>query len=73
MQDLRRPRNPTRAELKHAGVNLLDDGRTLHCMNCGATWPIIVASIDIREDRIVRRRNGWWKCPGGCNAHATTD
>lgn len=60
----RRPHRFTAAELKRAGVTILNPSNLLlACDQCGCGWsPNLVTGGKLPR--------GYWKCPNGCNDDA---
>lgn len=59
---VRRPHAFSASELAKAGVDLVDEYRSmLQCMQCGHVWVVLCPGAG------KRLANGWWKCPEGCN------
>ena len=59
-----RPYRFTERQLAKVGVEMADpSGVLLQCMKCGRRW-------SPNLPRGGRRRDGYWKCPDGCNVHS---
>jgi hypothetical protein len=53
-------------EIKAVGISVVGDdasGLKFKCKSCRKEWSI---RWDAEEEQAV---NGWWRCPGGCNAN----